>query len=101
MSRRDDRQYRAIGHKLRPVVTVAARGLTDTVVAEIDRALTDHELIKVKVAVGDKRHREAVADEICARTGAALLQATGSMLLLLRRSPEPDPRLSNLLRYRT
>jgi RNA-binding protein len=99
MSKRDEKQLRAIGHKLKPIVMVASKGLTDAVVAEIERALTDHELIKVKVAVGGKADREAMADDICARTGAELVQATGGMLLLLRRAPEPDPRLSNLLRY--
>lgn len=99
MSKRDEKQLRAIGHKLKPVVIVASKGLTDSVVLEIERALTDHELIKVKVAVGGKSDRQAVAEEICARTGAELVQSTGAMLLLLRRTAEPDPRLSNLLRF--
>ena len=99
MSKRDEKQLRAIGHKLKPVVIVAAKGLTEAVMVEIKRALSDHELIKVKVAVGGKEDRVAVAEEICATTGAELVQSTGGMLLLLRRSPEPDPRLSNLLRY--
>jgi RNA-binding protein len=100
MSKRDTRQLRAIGHKLKPVVIVAAKGLTDAVLLEIERALSDHELIKVKVVVGGRDARQAVAEDICARTGAELVQATGSMLLLLRRAQEPDPRLSNLLRHR-
>ncbi|MDJ0878858.1 MAG: YhbY family RNA-binding protein [Halieaceae bacterium] len=99
MTKRDEKQLRAIGHKLKPVVMVAGKGLTDGVMAEIERALTDHELIKVKVAVGGKADREQVADDICARTGAELVQSTGGMLLLLRRAPQPDPRLSNLLRF--
>ena len=99
MSKRDEKQLRAIGHKLKPVVTVAGKGLTDNVLLEIERALSDHELIKVKVAVGDRADREAVAAAICAHSGAELVQATGAMLLLLRRNPKPDPRLSNLLRF--
>ena len=99
MSKRDTRQLRAIGHKLKPVVTVAAKGLTDAVVLEIERALSDHELIKVKIAVGDRETRQATADEICARTGAELVQSTGGVLLLLRRAKQPDPRLSNLIRH--
>jgi RNA-binding protein len=99
MSKREEKQLRAIGHKLKPVVTVASKGLTDNVLLEMERALSDHELIKVKVAVGDRADRELVAEEICARTGAKLVQATGNMLLLLRRSAQPDPRLSNILRY--
>ena len=99
MKKQDEKHLRAIGHKLKPVVMVAAKGLTDGVIAEIERALSDHELIKVKLAVGGKDAREAVAEDICARTGAELVQSTGGMLLLLRRTAQPDPRLSNLLRH--
>ena len=47
-------QLKALGHALNPVVTVAGKGLADTVLDEIRRALHDHELIKVKFAVGDR-----------------------------------------------
>ena len=99
MTRSADKQLRAIGHKLKPVVMVASKGLTEGVMQEIERALTQHELIKVKVAVGGKADRAAVADAICATTGAELVQSTGGVLLLLRHSAQPDPRLSNLLRH--
>lgn len=101
MKQSDSRQLRAIGHKLKPVVTVAGRGLTDNVLLELERALTDHELVKVKIAVGDRAARQAIATEICAQTGAELVQSTGMVLLLLRHSREPDPRLSNLIRHRS
>ena len=94
----DIKQLRAIGHKLKPVVTVAGNGLTDTVVAELERALTDHELIKVKLAVGSREARAAVAGEICNRTGAELIQRIGNVAIILRRTAQPDPRLSNLIR---
>ena len=98
MSKADSKQHRAIGHKLKPIVTVAGKGLTETVLAEIDRALTDHELIKVKLAVGDREARAAVTEEICNSSGAELVQSTGNIILILRRTAKPDPRLSNLLR---
>jgi RNA-binding protein len=94
----DGRQLRAIGHKLKPVVTVAGNGLTENVLAELERALGDHELIKVKLAVGSREARSAIAAEICERTGAQLVQAVGNVVLLLRRAAQPDPRLSNLIR---
>ncbi|MAT94963.1 MAG: ribosome assembly RNA-binding protein YhbY [Halioglobus sp.] len=94
----DTRQLRAIGHKLKPVVTVAGNGLSDSVLAEIDAALSRHELIKVKLAVGDRALKAAVAGELCARTGAEAIQSIGNMLLILRRAETPDPRLSNLIR---
>lgn len=94
----DPRQLRAIGHKLKPVVTVAGNGLSDGVINEIERALDQHELIKIKLAVGDRDTRKAVAAQICDRSGAELVQSIGNVILVLRRTAEPDPRLSNLLR---
>lgn len=94
----DAKQLRAIGHKLKPVVTIAGKGLTDNVIAELDRALTDHELIKVKLAVGSREARAELATQISERSGAELVQSVGNMVLLLRRSAKPDPRLSNLIK---
>jgi len=97
-SKQDIKQLRAIGHKLKPVVTVAGNGLSETVVAEIDRALSQHELIKIKLAVGGKDAKTAVAEELCERSGAEIVQSIGNVILVLRRTVEPDPRLSNLIR---
>ena len=94
----DHKQLRAIGHKLKPVVTVAGNGVSDTVLQEVRRALDDHELIKVKIAVGDRDARSAAAEAICATTGATLVQSVGNIVLLLKRAKQPDPRLSNLIR---
>lgn len=94
----DIKQLRAIGHKLNPVVTIAGNGLTENVLAELERALGDHELIKVKLAVGSREARTAVTQEICDRSGAELVQSIGSVVVILRRSANPDPRLSNLIR---
>ena len=44
------KQLRAIGHGLNPVVMVADKGLSEGVMAEMERALSDHELIKVRPA---------------------------------------------------
>ena len=94
----DIKQLRAIGHKLNPVVTIAGNGLTESVLAELERALGDHELIKVKLAVGSRDARSAVAQEICDRSGAELVQSIGNVVVILRRAATPDPRLSNLIR---
>ncbi len=94
----DIKQLRAIGHKLKPVVTIAGKGLSEGVVAELDRALTDHELIKVKLSVGSREARAEVTQQITRQLKAELVQSVGSVILLLRRAPTPDPRLSNLIK---
>ena len=97
-TKQDIRQMRAIGHKLKPVVTVAGNGLSEGVVAELDRALNDHELIKIKLAAGSREARSAMAREVCAQTGAELVHSIGNVIVILRRAAQPDPRLSNLVR---
>jgi RNA-binding protein len=98
ITRSEQRQWRAIGHKLHPVVTVAGNGLTEGVLEELERALNDHELIKVKIAAGDRDERRAVIEALCSATGAELVQAIGNVALIVRRSAQPNPKLSNLLR---
>jgi len=97
-SKQQLRHWRARGHKLKPVVTVAGNGVSEGVLAELDRALADHELVKVKVPAGDRESRAAVAKALCEASGATLVQSIGNILLLLRKNPDADPRLSNLQR---
>lgn len=97
-AKHDIKQLRAIGHKLKPVVTIAGNGLTEAVYAELKRALGDHELIKIKLAVGSREARAEVTREICDRCGAQLVQSIGNMAVILRPAAQPDPRLSNLIR---
>ena len=49
MNGKDRRYLRGLAHGLSPVVIVGQRGLSDAVVRQVDGALTDHELIKVRL----------------------------------------------------
>lgn len=99
MSRKtDSRQLRAIGHQLNPVVTIAAKGLSENVRAELERALSDHELIKIRLSVGDRTLRDAVLAELLEAHSAELVQRVGNTALILRRNPNADPAKSNLVR---
>lgn len=92
------RSLRAIGHRLNPVVTVAGQGLSESVCAEIERALHDHELIKVKLAVGEREEKAELSQAILAQFNCELVQAIGKVILIYRKNPKPNPKLSNLLR---
>ena len=85
---RERAHLKARAHALEPRVMIGHGGLTDKVVAEIDRALKAHELIKVKILDGDRKAREAMGEDICARTDAAPVQRVGKVLVLWRPKPE-------------
>lgn len=99
-SSKELRQFRAQAHSLRPIVTVASKGLSPSVLEEVNRALTDHELIKVKVSVGDRTEREVVIAALCEQSDAHLVQRIGNIATLIRHNPSADPRKSNLQRSR-
>lgn len=95
---KEKRRLRQVAHHLAPVVIVAERGLSDTLVAETLRALRDHELIKVRVDIVDREARQIAASELAARCGAEVAQTIGKIWVLYRANPEADPKLSNLAR---
>ncbi len=92
------RDLRRLAHHLKPVVIVAERGLEESVLNEIERALSDHELIKVKLAINDREARASTANEICAFTGADKVADIGKISVLFRPNPSAKPQLSNLQR---
>jgi RNA-binding protein len=92
------KQYRAIGHHLNPVVTIAGNGLTEQVAAELERALDDHELIKVRINA-DRETRQLLINALLTSTQSELVQRIGGIALILRRATVQKPALSNLVRY--
>ena len=79
---------KAKAHKLEPVVQIGAKGLTDVVVAEIERALDAHELIKVRASSAEREERDAMLQDICGRTGAEQVQQIGKVFVLFRKNDE-------------
>ena len=63
-------------------------GLTDGVVKELDRALTDHELVKVTARVGKRTARDAALDDLAARTSSEIVQRIGNVGVFYRRRAE-------------
>jgi RNA-binding protein len=56
----------------------------------MDRALSSHELIKVRLAGADKNDREQAAEEIAEALSCAAVQIIGNTLILFRPLPEED-----------
>ncbi|HEX6828774.1 MAG TPA: YhbY family RNA-binding protein [Burkholderiales bacterium] len=85
------RALRASAHPLHPTVIIGETGLTAPVLAEIERSLASHELIKIKVAGADREQRESLLAEICEALSAAPVQHIGRILVIYRERPEPEP----------
>ena len=96
----DKKYFRQLGHNLKPVVTIASKGFTESVQLEIERALGDHELIKLKLVTADRDSKKALTDEICRLHKAQLIQSIGHVVLIFRAAVKPNPKLSNVLRQK-
>lgn len=86
------RELKARAHALHPVVSVGTNGLSASVLAEIDRSLKAHELIKVRVYGEERSEREALLTDICQQLDAAPVQHIGNILVIYRENPEVQPK---------
>lgn len=84
------RALRAAAHHLNPVVSISSKGLSPSVLTEIDRCLKAHELIKVRLYDIEREEREALCQEICDALGCAEVQQIGKLLVLWREKPEGE-----------
>ena len=88
LSTKQKQFLKGLAHNLKPVVLLGANGLTEAVLAEIDLALTSHELIKVKIASEDRDTKNLIADAIVRETKAEKVQVIGKTLIIYRQSED-------------
>jgi RNA-binding protein len=88
LSESQKKYLRGLGHGLKPVVMVGDAGLTEAVLSEFDSSLEHHELIKVRVKVGDRAERDSIIARLCESGDAELVQRIGNMALVYRENPE-------------
>jgi RNA-binding protein len=93
LNEKQKKHLRRLGHDLHPLVTLGNSGLTDGVAAEFERALADHELVKVKARLGDRELRDAAFASLAERTQSTLVQRIGNVGLFFR----PKPKLSRIV----
>ncbi len=88
LSEAQKKHLRGLGHNLKPAVMIGEAGLSDAVYAEFESTIDHHELVKVRVRVGDRDARDEIISELCTKSGADLIQRIGNVALLYRPNPE-------------
>lgn len=80
---------RGLAHNRKPVVTVGNAGATAAVIAELDAALSHHELVKIKLPAAERGQRMTIFSALCEATGAIPVQQIGRIAVAYRAEPEP------------
>jgi len=88
LSNPQKRYLRGLAHDLKPIIMVGAKGVTASLVAELDLALEQHELVKVKVAAEDRDARDALIGDLAEKSEATLVSRIGHTAILYRRSKD-------------
>jgi RNA-binding protein len=88
LSEKQKKHLRRLGHPLSPIVMLGNAGLTPNIVKELERALTDHELVKVSARVGERSARDAALDDLAKQTSSEIVQRIGNVGLFYRRSAQ-------------
>ena len=77
-------------HHLKPIVIVGNKGLTDTVIQEIDRALDDHELMKIRIHTQNREDLAKNTADICTKTNAILIHSIGHIIAIYRKNLDSE-----------
>src|SRR6202045_4828730 len=88
LSEKQKKHLRRLAHPMRPIVMLGNAGLTVGVVQELERALSDHELVKVSARVGERSARDAALDDMAKQTSSEIVQRIGNVAVFYRRSQE-------------
>jgi RNA-binding protein len=82
------RELRALAHHLDPIVQVGKSGVTKKIVAAVEHALHDHELIKVKILTEAPVDRKIAAGQIASQVAADVVQVIGRTVILYKPRPK-------------
>ena len=88
MNTKQIKHLKSLGHKLNPIVTVGQHGMKESINTELDIALSYHQLVKVKVSVGDRDARDELIGTLVDTHAAQLIQRVGNVALLYRKNKD-------------
>lgn len=87
---------RGAAHQLNPIVTIGSKGLTEAVMKEIELALDQHELLKIKLPSNAKAEKVALLAQITGKSNSEPVQLIGRVAVIYRASEEPKITLPSI-----
>ena len=94
------RELKALAHEINPVVIIGKIGLSDSIINELERGLSSHELIKIKVQIDNREVRKELFEKICQQLDAAPVQQIGKILVIYRPKLDVTDKLPVILNKR-
>lgn len=88
LSNKQKQHLKGLAHSLKPILQLGNNGLTEGVLAEIENAISFHELIKVKIPTDDREEKSLIMDAIIRETKAIKIQSIGHTLVLYKQSDD-------------
>ncbi len=88
LSNKQKQYLKGLAHSLKPVIQLGNNGLTEGVLAEIENALSHHELIKIKVPTDDRDEKSLIMDAIIRESGAIKIQTIGHTMVMYKQSED-------------
>ena len=95
LNAKQKKRLKSLAHHLKPVVYIGKNGLSEKLIEAIDKALDDHELIKVKF-IDFKDEKKSLSFNTAEETGAVLIKLIGNIAIFYRQNNDPDKRKIDL-----
>jgi RNA-binding protein len=95
LSSRQRSKLAGLAQDLEPQLHLGRAGASEGIEAQLDKLLTDHELVKLRF-VDFKESRQEIASALAEKTGADIVRVIGNTAVLWRRSHNPEKRKIDL-----
>ena len=90
LSNNQKKYLRGIAHGLNPMIIIGSNGVTKNLMEELESTLEHHEILKIKIAFGDRDERQEIVQHIINQTGALLVQSIGKICVIYRQKEETE-----------
>jgi RNA-binding protein len=84
-------KLKGMGQLIEPIIRIGHAGLSDALIASLNQALNDHELVKVKFS-DFKDQKKILSPQLAERTNSYLVMRVGNVVVLYREQADTAKR---------